>query len=112
MNGGEPSASADGYEARTEPCALHPAASAAGSPTSACSCKRLMSYKNTMSSFATDNGQRTTDKSDKIAILGGGILGMTLALRLRQRGENVVLYEAADHLGGLASAWELNGVVW
>lgn len=37
---------------------------------------------------------------------------MTLALRLRQRGQDVVLFEAADHLGGLASAWEVGGVVW
>ena len=46
------------------------------------------------------------------AIVGGGILGMTLALRLRQQGQDVTLFEAADHLGGLAAAWRLGDVVW
>ncbi len=46
------------------------------------------------------------------AVVGGGILGMTLALRLRQAGHEVTLLEAADTLGGLASAWRLGDVVW
>lgn len=46
------------------------------------------------------------------AVVGGGILGMTLALRLRQAGHEVTLLEAADSLGGLASAWTLGDVVW
>lgn len=37
---------------------------------------------------------------------------MTLALRLRQQGKSVTLFEAADHLGGLADAWEFGGVKW
>jgi protoporphyrinogen oxidase len=46
------------------------------------------------------------------AIIGGGVLGMTLAHRLAQRGERVTLCEAAPQLGGLASAWSLGDVVW
>jgi len=46
------------------------------------------------------------------AIVGGGVLGMTLALRLARRGESVTLIESADRLGGLASAWSVGGVVW
>jgi protoporphyrinogen oxidase len=46
------------------------------------------------------------------AIVGGGFLGMTLALRLAQQGKAVTLYEAAPSLGGLASAWQLGDVVW
>lgn len=46
------------------------------------------------------------------AILGGGMLGMTLALELARRGRRITLYEAADHLGGLADAWRLDDVVW
>lgn len=46
------------------------------------------------------------------AIIGGGMLGMTLAHRLAQRGERVTLCEAAPQLGGLASAWSLGDVVW
>jgi protoporphyrinogen oxidase len=45
-------------------------------------------------------------------IVGGGILGMTLALRLAQQGQKVTLFESAPELGGLASAWQLGDVVW
>lgn len=52
----------------------------------------------------------TTKKS--WGIIGGGIMGMTLALRLKQQGHEVTIFESADKLGGLASSWEMNGVVW
>jgi protoporphyrinogen oxidase len=51
-------------------------------------------------------------KQEQWGIVGGGILGMTLAHRLRQQGKNVTLFESADNLGGLASAWKLGDVVW
>ncbi len=54
----------------------------------------------------------TVSGSRDWAVVGGGVLGMTLALRLSQKGERVTLFEAADRLGGLASAWDLGGVVW
>jgi protoporphyrinogen oxidase len=50
--------------------------------------------------------------AERIAIIGGGVLGMTLALRLAQQGRQVTLFEAADHFGGLADAWQLDDVVW
>src|SRR2546428_6741738 len=46
------------------------------------------------------------------AIVGGGFLGMTLAHRLAQHGQDVTLFEAAPALGGVASAWSLGDVVW
>lgn len=46
------------------------------------------------------------------AVVGGGMLGMTLALRLAQQGQRVTLLEAAPSLGGLASAWRLGDVTW
>jgi len=46
------------------------------------------------------------------AVVGGGLLGMTLAHRLARAGQAVTLFDAAERLGGLASAWNLNGVVW
>jgi protoporphyrinogen oxidase len=49
---------------------------------------------------------------ERCAIVGGGFLGMTLALRLAQQGKSVTLYEAAPSLGGLASAWQLGDIVW
>lgn len=50
--------------------------------------------------------------SQRWGIVGGGMLGLTLALRLREQGHDVVVVEAADRLGGLASAWHLGDVVW
>ncbi|MCB1016387.1 MAG: NAD(P)/FAD-dependent oxidoreductase [Acidimicrobiales bacterium] len=42
------------------------------------------------------------------AVVGGGILGMTVAHRLRGAGYEVTLLEAAPDLGGLASAWSID----
>lgn len=49
---------------------------------------------------------------EHFGIVGGGMLGMTLALRLAQRGCRVTLLEAADHVGGLADAWQLGDITW
>jgi protoporphyrinogen oxidase len=46
------------------------------------------------------------------AVVGGGMLGLTLAHRLAQAGKQVTLYESAPYLGGLASAWECGGITW
>jgi protoporphyrinogen oxidase len=46
------------------------------------------------------------------AIVGGGILGMTMALRLAQSGQSVTLFEGASQLGGLASEWQLGDIIW
>jgi protoporphyrinogen oxidase len=45
-------------------------------------------------------------------IVGGGLLGLTLAWRLARAGRRVTLLEGADRPGGLASAWRLGDVVW
>src|SRR2546428_4564942 len=50
--------------------------------------------------------------SERWGIVGGGFLGMTLAHRLAQHGQDVTLFEAAPEVGGLASAWNLGDVVW
>jgi len=51
-------------------------------------------------------------EQQKWGIIGGGLLGMTLALRLSQQGHKVTIFEAAEKPGGLASSWEMDGVVW
>lgn len=48
----------------------------------------------------------------RYGIVGGGILGSSLALRLADAGHDVTIYEAAPSLGGLASAWSIGPVVW
>jgi protoporphyrinogen oxidase len=53
-----------------------------------------------------------TSDRQRWGVVGGGMLGMTLALRLAQQGHDVTLFEGADQLGGLASAWQLGDVVW
>jgi protoporphyrinogen oxidase len=51
-------------------------------------------------------------ESKKWGIIGGGIMGMTLAHRLSQSGHQVSLFEAAPNLGGLASPWKMKDVEW
>lgn len=53
-----------------------------------------------------------TDKSTSWGIIGGGIMGMTLALRLLQKGHNVTIFESSPRLGGLTGAIEMDGVKW
>lgn len=52
------------------------------------------------------------EHAERWGVVGGGLLGLTLALRLAERGRRVTLIEAADHLGGLADAWQLGDVTW
>ncbi len=47
-----------------------------------------------------------------IVIVGGGMLGLVLALRLTARGEAVTVLESGPGLGGLAEPWELGGLTW
>lgn len=50
--------------------------------------------------------------SQQWAVVGGGVLGLTLALRLREAGYRVTVLESAPHLGGLADAWQLGDITW
>jgi protoporphyrinogen oxidase len=53
-----------------------------------------------------------TTTNQSFAVIGGGVLGLTLADELTKAGQTVTVFEAAPEFGGLASAWELNGTVW
>ena len=44
-----------------------------------------------------------------IAVIGGGITGLTAAFRLAQRGYRVTLWERGQHLGGQANAFPVAG---
>ena len=48
----------------------------------------------------------------KAAVVGGGILGLTLAHRLAALGHRIELFEAEPHLGGLAAAHDYGPFVW
>lgn len=50
--------------------------------------------------------------SKKIAIVGSGFLGLTLALRLSNSGYDVTVFESASEIGGLASVWQIGDVTW
>ncbi|MEZ5321955.1 MAG: FAD-dependent oxidoreductase [Microthrixaceae bacterium] len=45
-------------------------------------------------------------------IVGGGVLGMSLALRLAGEGHRVTLWEGGEVLGGLAAPWQVGDVTW
>jgi protoporphyrinogen oxidase len=53
-----------------------------------------------------------TNIDEPWAVVGGGMLGMTIAHRLAKSGKRVELFEAAPYFGGLASAWQLGDVTW
>ena len=46
------------------------------------------------------------------AVLGAGMLGQALALKLREAGHEVTILEGAPHTGGLAAAWTVGGITW
>jgi protoporphyrinogen oxidase len=49
---------------------------------------------------------------NKIAIIGSGFLGLTLALRLAESGNKVTVFESASEIGGLASVWQIGDLTW
>lgn len=51
-------------------------------------------------------------EDNKIAIIGSGFLGLTLALRLSERGNQVTVFETANEIGGLASVWQIGDITW
>lgn len=48
----------------------------------------------------------------RFGIVGGGMLGMTLAWRFAQSGHDVVIFESAERCGGLAAPWRLGEITW
>src|SRR5207344_1359323 len=52
---------------------------------------------------------RVVNERPSVAIVGGGILGMTAAYRLAQEGAHVALYERSTDLGGLVGSFDFDG---
>jgi len=47
-----------------------------------------------------------------VAVIGGGLLGMTLASRLTQQGHAITIFEAASRSGGLAASARIGDFTW
>ncbi|HEU5154226.1 MAG TPA: FAD-dependent oxidoreductase, partial [Gemmatimonadales bacterium] len=47
-----------------------------------------------------------------VGVVGGGVLGMTLALRLRRSGHSVTVIEGTTSTGGLAAPQSIGGFTW
>ncbi len=58
-----------------------------------CSKWRLIELISTCATFKVDKG-------NKVAIIGGGITGLTIALELGIKGYDVTIYEKSNELGG------------
>jgi len=56
--------------------------------------------------------QKIATHGKSIAVVGGGILGMYLAWKLRDRGAKVTIYERGPATGGLASSMGIGSFVW
>jgi protoporphyrinogen oxidase len=48
----------------------------------------------------------------RYGIVGGGMLGMTLAWELSKEGHEVTIFEGGPQCGGLAAPWQLGEFVW
>ena len=58
------------------------------------------------------NNKTNENPKSKVAIVGSGFLGLTLALRLAEKGHNVTVFESAPEIGGLASVWQIGDLTW
>jgi protoporphyrinogen oxidase len=48
----------------------------------------------------------------RFGIVGGGLLGMTVAWNVAKAGHHVTIFEGAARCGGLAAPWQLGDIVW
>jgi protoporphyrinogen oxidase len=48
----------------------------------------------------------------RFGIVGGGMLGMTVAWNVVKAGHQATIFEAAPECGGLASPWQVGDVIW
>lgn len=51
-------------------------------------------------------------KPQTFAVIGGGMMGLTIAHKLSQQGQKVTVFEAGPSFGGLTDAWKIGNVTW
>jgi protoporphyrinogen oxidase len=51
-------------------------------------------------------------KSQRWCVVGGGMLGLSLARSLALAGQRVEVWEAGEDVGGLAAPWSIGDIVW
>jgi protoporphyrinogen oxidase len=52
----------------------------------------------------------STERKSRIAVIGGGPMGLAVAYELTRLGHQPVLIEADDRLGGMAACFEFSGM--
>lgn len=52
------------------------------------------------------------ESQQRVAVLGGGVAGLSAAWKLAENGVGVDLYEAAPVFGGMAGSMRRNGYIW
>lgn len=53
-----------------------------------------------------------TDNTSSWCIIGGGMLGLSLAHKLSAPNRRITVLESSDRFGGLADAWQLGPITW
>lgn len=56
--------------------------------------------------------EHTMTDTRRVAVIGGGMTGLSAALYLSEAGHAVDLYEANDHIGGLSDSYTWDGITW
>ena len=51
-------------------------------------------------------------QKEKWCIVGGGMLGLSLAQKLADESKEITLIDGSDRFGGLADAWQIGPVTW
>jgi protoporphyrinogen oxidase len=51
-------------------------------------------------------------RAERWCVIGGGMLGLSMARSLAIAGQSVEVWEASGELGGLATPWKIGGVTW
>lgn len=62
--------------------------------------KRVSCLVNPLACFESEYSIRPAKKRKKIAVIGGGVAGMTVAITAQSRGHQVTIFEAKNTLGG------------